>query len=90
VDTRRWLSDTDQLFELPRLDNGLSGVVLPGLRQFSNLGAVVSKTNGYSHECWGKLKKEITAETNPENLPIVVTEINTLLDAVQERMTELT
>lgn len=50
----------------------------------------MSKTNGYSHECWGKLKKEITAETNPENLPMVVTEINELLDAVQERMTELT
>jgi hypothetical protein len=59
------------------------------LRQFLSLGAVVSKPNGYNHECWGKLKEEIT-ETNPENLPIVVTEINTLLDAVQERMTELT
>lgn len=50
----------------------------------------MSKTNGYNHECWGKLKEEITAETNPENLPIVVTEINALLDAVQERMMELT
>jgi len=61
-----------------------------GLRQFLNLGAVVSKTNGYHHECWKKLKEEITTEANPENLPIVVTEINLLLDAVQERMTELT
>ena len=84
------MSDTDQLFELPRLDNELSGVVLPGLRHFLNLGAVVSRTNGYNHECWNKLKEEITAETNPENLPMVVTEINTLLDAVQERMTKLT
>lgn len=63
---------------------------LPGLRQFLNLGALVSKANGYNHECWKKLKEEITAETNPENLPVVVTEINVLLDAVQERMTELT
>ena len=50
----------------------------------------MSKTNGYNHECWSKLKAEITAETNAENLPMVVIEINALLDAVQERVKELT
>ena len=82
------MSDTDQLFEPLGLTMGHRRT--GDLRPFLSLGAEVPKTNGYNHECWGKLNEEITAETNPENLPIVVTEINALLDAVQERMTELT
>ena len=49
----------------------------------------MSKSNGYSHECWSRLKDEIHSEINADNLPLVVIEINSLLDAVQERMAEL-